>query len=227
MSRHPPRKPQVPVQQLQRLRKRLRDYSPGNSPLSTTVLSSGSLELDAILPGGGFLPGQLIEWLGEGHGSGAGSLALQAAWQAVSPGGMLAILDRAQRFFPPAASALGMDLDRLLLLRCKSAEEEFWALDQLLRSPEIAAAWAPLGPCNDRHFRRLQLSAEQGGTLGCLVRSSRMLGKPSWAHLQLLVRPVPLRGPASLDSTPQRQLEITIIRCQGPEQGTRTVVHLP
>ena len=226
MFRQPKTASQVPVQQLQRLRKRLHDYSSGNSALGTTVVSSGSQELDDILPGGGFLPGQLIEWLGEGHGSGAGTLALQAAWQAVSLGGMLAVLDHAKFFFPPAASTLGIDLDRLLLLRSGSAQEEFWALDQLLRSPEVAATWVSLGHCDDRHFRRLQLSAEQGGTLGCLVRSSRMLGRPSWAHLQLLVRPVPLQGLVP-PGNPLRQLEITIIRCQGPGQGKQAVICFP
>ena len=226
MSRQPKTASQIPAEQLQQLRKRLHDYSSGNPPLGTTVVSSGFLELDAILPGGGFLPGQLVEWFGEGDGSGAGALALQAAWQATSLGGILAVLDRSRLFFPPAASALGINLDRLVLLRSGSAREEFWALDQLLRSPEVAATWVFLDHCDDRHFRRLQLSAEQGGTLGCLVRSSRMLGRPSWAHLQLLVRPVPLRGLVP-PGNPLRQLEITIIRCQGPEQGKQVVICFP
>jgi len=226
MSRQPKTASQIPTEQLQQLRKRLHDYSSGNPPLGTTVVSSGFLELDAILPGGGFLPGQLVEWLGEGDGSGAGALALQAAWQATSLGGILAVLDRSRLFFPPAASALGINLDRLVLLRSGSAREEFWALDQVLRSPDVAAAWVSLGHCDDRQFRRLQLSAEQGGTLGCLVRSARTRGQPSWAHLQLLVKPVPLRGPVPLDNTVQqrRQLEITVIRCQGPGQGRRVVI---
>ncbi|MFP6750918.1 MAG: hypothetical protein VB855_04540, partial [Pirellulaceae bacterium] len=110
-------------------------------------------------------------------------------------------------------------------LRSGSAREEFWALDQVLRSPEVAAAWISLGHCDDRQFRRLQLSAEQGGTLGCLVRSARMLGQPSWAHLQLLVKPVPLAGPPPLQhSGQQRQLEITVIRCQGAAQGKRAII---
>ena len=225
MSRPSKTAPQAPAEQLQQLRKRLHDCSSGNPPLGTTVLSSGFLELDAILPGGGFLPGQLVEWLSEGEGSGAGALALQAAWQATSLGGILAVLDRAQLFFPPAASALGMNLEKLVLLRSRSAREEFWALDQVLRSPEVSAAWISLGHCDDRQFRRLQLSAEQGGTLGCLVRSARMLGQPSWAHLQLLVKPVPLPGPAPLQNSGQhRQLEITVIRCQGGAQGKRAII---
>jgi cell division inhibitor SulA/protein ImuA len=217
----------IDAEQLEQLRTRIQDYCSRNSTLAHTFISSGYVELDAILPGGGFLPGQLVEWLGEGHGSGAGMLALHAAWQVASPGGILVALDRDQLFFPPAASALGINLDNLVLVRAGSAREEFWALDQVLRSAEVAAVWVSLDHCDDRHFRRLQLSVEQGGTLGCLVRSARVLGQPSWAHLQLLVKPVCLRGPAPADNTRQRQLEITVIRCQGPQQGRRVVIDFP
>jgi hypothetical protein len=42
----------------------------------------------------------------------------------------------------------------------------------------------------DREFRRLQLAAETGGTLGLLVRPAQARDEPSWADLRLLVEPV-------------------------------------
>lgn len=153
------------------------------------VLSTGCLPLDKLLPRGGLLRGTLVEWLAEHPGSGAGMLALMVARQACSEGRALAIMDRARRFYPPSVAAWGMDLENLLVLRPRSESEELWALEQVLRSPSVGAVWAPLARIDVREFRRLQLAAESGGTVGMLVRPADVRGEPSWAEAQFLVRP--------------------------------------
>ena len=153
------------------------------------ILSTGCPALDRLLPRGGLARGTLVEWLAEQPGSGAGMLALLAARQASREGRALVVLDRFRRFYPPAAAAWGIDFANLLVVRPSSEKEALWALDQVLRSPSVGAVWAPLEDIDIREFRRLQLAAESGGTLGLLLRPASFRDKPSWAELQLLVRP--------------------------------------
>jgi protein ImuA len=160
------------------------------------VVSSGCGALDALLPEGGWRRGTLVEWLSGAAGSGAGALALMVARQAAVPmpedpaaGGVVVVVDRQRRFYPPAAAALGIDLQRLLVVRPNGSADEIWALDQVLRCPGVAAVWAPIERLDEQAFRRLQLAAESSGCLGLLLRPLRVRGQPSWSHLQLLVEP--------------------------------------
>ena len=174
-------------------------------------VSSGCPELDHILPAGCFQRGQLVEWLEDSPGSGASTLALIIARQAARQGGVIAILDREKQFFPPAAAALGINLNNLLLIQAASHQDEFWALDQALRCPAVAAVWASLKHLEPRHFRRLQLAVEQSGSLGLLTRPQQVRGQPSWSQMQLLVQPQPGNG--------LRRWRIEVIRARGDRAG--------
>lgn len=175
-----------------------------------TVLSSGAPPLDRLLPEGGFLRGQLIEWLGSCEASGAGTLALLAAREAALEGGAVVVLDRGRWFYPPAAAALGIDLESVIVIRAAAEKDQLWALDQALRCGGVAAVWAPLERLDWRSFRRMQLAAESGGSLGLLLRPARLRGQPSWSHVQLQVEPRPSPGGRRL------RVEITRGRPQGP-----------
>lgn len=153
------------------------------------AISTGCSPIDELLPQGGLLPGTLVEWLSEHPGSGAGMLAMMSARQACSEGKVLVIMDRARQFYPPAITAWGIDLERLLVLRPESESDELWALDQVLRSPSVGAVWAPLARIDVREFRRLQLAAESGGTIGLLIRPAHVRFEPSWAETQFFVHP--------------------------------------
>src|SRR5205085_6193640 len=82
------------------------------------------------------------------------------------------------------------DLDNLLVVRPREKADELWALDQALRCPAVAAVWGPVGELDDRALRRLQLAAEEGRGLGLLLREASVCGRPSWADVRLLVRPL-------------------------------------
>ncbi|HEX5104665.1 MAG TPA: hypothetical protein VFV87_12680, partial [Pirellulaceae bacterium] len=133
-------------------------------------LSTGSPALDALLPGGGLRRGSLVEYLSPGAGSGTGSLALCAAREACAEGRALVVVDRRRTFYPPAAVTWGFDLANLLMLQPADDAAELWAIDQALRCPGVGAVYAPCGALDVRDFRRLQLAAEAGGTLGILLR---------------------------------------------------------
>ncbi|MFP6677958.1 MAG: hypothetical protein VB878_22925 [Pirellulaceae bacterium] len=195
-----------------------------------SVISTGTKPLDQLLPSRGLVRGTLVEWiLGADRSSGAGVLALRAACEAARDGGYVIVFDRQHCFFPPAAAAWGLDLKRLVVIRASSVRDELWALDQALRCRAVAAVWGGLEELDWRWFRRLQLSAEQGGTLGLLLRPARARGQPSWADVQWQVTPVVPKTERSQQSQHELQrqrslwqLSVTLNRCRGGAIG-RTV----
>jgi protein ImuA len=197
------------------LRAELRRLEKTNHP-AREICSSGSPALDRLLPAGGFRHGTVTEWLADEAAAGAGTLALIAARSAAWEGGAVVVMDRNRGFYPPAAAALGLDLENVVIVRPRDRREEQWAWEQVLRSPAVAAAWGFLDeeaeePVDPRTLRRWQLAAEQGGGLGLLLRSSRAESEPSWAEIQLAVAPRP--------SPHGRRLRVELVRARGQLSG--------
>jgi hypothetical protein len=195
-------------------------------------VSTGVNLLDQLLPTGGLVRGTLVEWfMGSGNenvggiGAGAGALALRAACEAARDGGYVIVFDRLRRFFPPAAVAWGLDLRQVVLVRAASVRDELWALEQSLRCEGVAAVWGFWDDLDWRWFRRLQLSAEQGGTLAMLVRPGRFAGQPSWADVQWCVRPLSPNKQSPQKSDSAWRLSVTLKRCRGGVTGK--TVHVP
>jgi protein ImuA len=176
-------------QLVETLREQIAHWERARRPQEAPV-SSGSKALDRLLPGGGFHRGTLVEWLAAGDGSGVETLALLAAREACRDGGALVLLDRAGEFYPPAAIRLGIEPMGLIVVRVANEADHAWALDQALRCPAVSAVVAWPERLEAQTFRRLQLAAEQGGSLGLLVRPERVRNEPSWADVRLLVQPV-------------------------------------
>jgi hypothetical protein len=158
------------------------------------------------------------------HYSSTVTLSLLAAREACREGGALVVIDRRQIFYPPAAAAWGIDLDRLIVVRPRSARDELWAAVQSLRSPAVAAVWGMIDRLDSRAFRRLQLAAQAGRTLGLLLRPPSARGQPSWADVRLEVSPLsvvrsPLHsyGPRTTDHG--RCLHVRLLRCRGARPG--------
>lgn len=185
------------------------------------TISTGLAALDRLLPGGGLRRGTLVEWLGE-TASGAGTLALVAARSALQTGGVLVVLDRARRFYPPTALAWGIPLERLIVVRPANAADEAWAVDQSLRSRGVAAVWLALETADEHTLRRWQLAAEGSGALGLLVRGGSARSEPSWAELRLGVQPLS-------NATPQRarRLCVELLRARSGTAGRAVEVELP
>src|SRR3954468_22919022 len=150
------------------LRQQLGCGGPVDAAEQPAVFSCGVTAVDRLLPSGGLRHGMLLEWLpaeSTSIGSGVATLGLLSAREACREGGVLVVIDRRQTFYPPAAAAWGMDLDRLIIVHPQNARDELWAMVQALRSPTVAAMLATIDRLDSRAFRRLQLAAQAGQTL--------------------------------------------------------------
>ncbi len=196
-------------------------------------LSSGCQAMDRYLPGGGYQNGTIVEYLRVQPACGANYLALSAAREAMNASlGFLVVVDLAQQFYPPAAVALGIDLQRLVLVRPKSSADALWAIDQSLRCSAVAAVLAEVDQMDDRAARRVQLAAEQGGGLGLLIRGAAARSQPSWAEVQWIVRPLHGESPSQgfakypLSAVASRQVHVQLIRARGGRAGANVVIEI-
>jgi hypothetical protein len=208
---------------VEHLAEQLRRLEAGRWVASEGVVSTGSAALDRLLPEGGFRRGALVEWLAGSTGSGAATLALLAAREALAEGGALVVIDRGGRFYPPAAAELGIALAKMIVVRPASEADQAWALDQVLRSRGVAAAWCAVDRPDDHTLRRWQLAAETSGVVGLLLRSRDARREPSWAEFRLAVEPIaePLaRGRG-------RRLRVTLLRARAAAAGRAVELEVP
>jgi len=82
--------------------------------LPVTVISSGSISVDAVLGVGGFPRGRVVEIFGP-ESSGKTTLALHVIAQAQKAGGAAAFIDAEHALDPAYARNLGVDVDNLIV----------------------------------------------------------------------------------------------------------------
>src|SRR4051794_5392147 len=221
------------------LRRQLGRWEAAGAAKDAIVFSSGVAAVDRLLPGGGLRHGMLIEWIAGPSGAvggGAATLGLLGAREACGEGGALVVIDRGQTFYPPAAAAWGIDLDRMIVVHPKNARDELWAAIQALRSPAVAAMFATIDRLDSRAFRRLQLAAQAGRTLGMLIRPGSAREEPSWADVTLEVetraksRESRARVPAlssrlsTLDF--HRCIQVHLLRCHNGRAGDSVLLEI-
>jgi protein ImuA len=174
--------------------------------------------------------GLLVEWLTDGDGAGAVSLAAATVHHAAEkPGiseeaGLLVrawvVVDAAGEFYAPGASPAEIDLSRLVLIRPRNSTDAAWALEQALRCRGVGLTWAWVDHVSERMLRRWKLAVEAGGGVGVLFRSARMRREPSWADVRWLV--TPLQAPRST----ARRWRVELLYCRGQLGGQQVDVEL-
>lgn len=192
------------------------------------VLASGFVELDAVLPGGGW-PTQVLTELLLPH-PGIGELRLLAP--------VLAALQRQARcvmwFDPPAApcawalAALGIDTRQLVLVHSRvllkgrarerlPAADILWSLEHALKSGHVGAvlAWLPARLPADA-LRRLQLAAQAHEGPAFLLRDVQARQQASAAPLRLL-----------LTSAGPDLLRLNVFKRRGPPLAQPLTLVLP
>lgn len=180
----------------------------GRTTLPPAAQPSGWAPLDAVLPGGGWQAGTIVELMPAQTGIGELSLLMPT----------LARLTRADRYvaliappyipFAPALAQHAVQLARLLIVRAQKAEDILWATEQTLRCSSFGAVLAWPLTIRDRDTRRLQLAAEAGRSTGFVYRSAKAALEASPAAVRL-----------KLQSHPQGGVEIDIVKCRGARAG--------
>lgn len=151
------------------------------------LLPTGFADLDRALAGGWPL-GALIELLVEPYGVGEFRLLLPAL-QAL--GGDRRILLVAPPYIPyaPAFMRHGLDVSRILVVRCRRHDDVLWTVEQALRSGACAAVLAWPVRADVRALRRLQLAAERSDCWVVLFRPPQSGVQRSPAVLRVTLRP--------------------------------------
>lgn len=235
-------------QAIESLRRQLRANRPVSAEAS--VIGTGLAALDDILPGGGLPQGSVIEWISDGPGQSATSLALRCAASFLSKPGCLAVIDEGREFFPASLEAHGIPLARLLLVRANARSinlmqekktgrrrtaaqdssqtltdrelhsQSLWALEQATRCRGVAVVLSWLDRCSSAVVRRLQLATENSGVTVMLMRPASSLKQPSFADLRLHV--ASLSAPGRLPA--QRTLRISLLKSRQKIQAAATAV---
>jgi hypothetical protein len=153
------------------------------------ALPSGFSALDAVLPGHGWPGAALTEIVLEREGIGEIRLTLPALARLQAQGHDVVWIAPPHVPYAPALAAAGLDLMRLLVVHCRSPADQLWAYEQALRAPECGAAFAWLGPHDDRVMRRLAVAAREGRTWGVLWRRPGQRAIAATASLRLALAP--------------------------------------
>ena len=187
-------------------------------------------ELDRATGFGGVPCGKLTEFTGLAS-SGKLTLALRALATAVRAGGVAAYIDLSGTFYPPAAAAMGIDLERLVVVRPKDEAAAVKAGAILLLSEGFDAVLLDLGGARvrpDALARLTELSSRsRAATIAVTRDGSRATeGLRFFASLRLgvqrrdwLWREGPMgRAPAGM------RLEVEVLKTRSATAEGRLVV---
>ena len=109
----------------------------GDKPeMNVDAIPTGSLALDAALGIGGVPKGRIIEIYGP-ESSGKTTLALHIVAEAQKRGGEVAFVDAEHALDPVYASAIGVDIDSMLVSQPDTGEQALEITDALVRSGAI------------------------------------------------------------------------------------------
>ena len=107
-----------------------------NQTMNVDAISTGSLSLDIALGIGGLPRGRIIEIYGP-ESSGKTTLALHCIAEGQKKGGNVAVIDVEHALDPVYASALGVDVDSLLVSQPDTGEQALEITEALVRSCAI------------------------------------------------------------------------------------------
>jgi len=153
---------------------------------------SGYPALDAHLPGGGWPKTGLAECLLNTAGIGELHLLAPLIRQlSASESRWVVWVDPPFIPYAPALEALGIALERMLIIHTRSHSEALWVLEQSCRSGacSLALAWLDERQLRVQETRRLQFAAQQGRMLTCLFRPMTAAQQQSMAELRLALTP--------------------------------------
>lgn len=174
------------------------------------TLSTGITEIDKLT--GGVPRGAITEIFGPAS-SGRTSLMLSMLAYATTHGETCALVDTSDAFAPTAASAAGIDFDRLLWVRCAgNLEHAFKATDLLLHAGGFGLVILDLGDVAGKDARRIITSwwyrfrrtvedrstvvtviSEEACTRSCAALTLELKGAAEWSKATESSNVLPMR----------------------------------
>lgn len=220
---------------------------------SVQTIATGYAALDAVLPGGGWPQGALIEMLQPQAGVHEWGLVAPAlaALQARASRELTVLVGAPWLPFGPALGARALDMRRLLSIQGKpgDAPSLLWATREALQCADVQSVLAWLPDARSAHVRRLQIAAHAHHKLLFVFRPLRAQHESSPAPLRLRVegaageagllrvdvfkrRGPPLAAPLLLDTRPARLAALLAasrerVRRQREEAGVLAPLLLP
>ncbi len=173
-------------------------------------IPTGFVDLDRLLYGNGWPRDALVEVLVDVHG--CGELRLLVS-------GLRRLLREETRWmawinppfvpYAPALHALGIDVNRVLLVHPNSHREALWALEKTLESGSCSAAlaWLNEQDLKDKHLRRIQTRAKESRVWSTIFRPAHTAQQSSCAELRLHVQ--------SSQSVGGNRVELSILKRKG------------
>jgi hypothetical protein len=172
------------------------------------VEPSGSASLDAVLPGGGWQSGTVVELMPVSEGIGELRLLMPALAQITQSERHVAMIAPPYIPFAPALLRHGLRLEHFWIIRAHSGADILWSAEQTLRCKSFGAVLTWPQAIRDRDVRRLQLAAEAGSSIGFVYRPPSAARESSPAAVRL-----------RLQTDAVGQLSIDIVKCRGARAG--------
>lgn len=190
------------IEQLARLCRNGREGPPPR------IEPSGSASLDAVLPGGGWQSGTVVELMPVSDGIGELRLLIPALAKITHSERHVAMIAPPYIPFAPALLRHGLRLEHFWIIRAQSAADILWSAEQTLRCKSFGAVLTWPSAIRDRDVRRLHLAAEAGNSIGFVYRSPDAARESSPAAVRL-----------RLQTDAVGQLSIDIVKCRGARAG--------
>lgn len=178
----------------------------GRGRRAKSVLPFGVAEVDSRLPGGGLARGALHEVAGGGNGAidGAAAALFAAGIAARTKGKVLWCITKPDLFAPALAQA-GLAPDRVIYVEAGDDKSVLACMEEGLRHGGLGAVVAEVARLSMTASRRLQLAAEDTGSIGIALRRWRRqteaadFGQPTaattrWRVSVLPSTPLPVPG---------------------------------
>lgn len=166
------------AERLEALRADVRAIVPETRPHAQR-LPFGVGRMDPELAGGGLAAHALHEVAGEtpslGDDAAATLFTAGIAARAASGGIVLWVLSRVDLFAPGLAQA-GLSPERLMQVDARRDEDALAVMEESLRQGGLSAVVGEVSRADLTTTRRLQLAAEEGGTMGLLLRRWKRSG---------------------------------------------------
>lgn len=189
------------------------------------ILPFGVEAVDRRLPGGGLVLGALHEVAGGGDGAvdGAASALFAAGIAARTRGKVLWCVTRTD-LFAPALSQVGLSADRVVYFEAGDEKAVLAACEEALRHGGLGAVVGEVSRLSMTASRRLQLSAEDTGTLAIALRRWRRqaeaadFGQPTASNTRWRITALPSSPLPSAGVGRPRWL-VELLRCKAGESA--------